>query len=171
MQTHLSRKRAAPGAAPAVPSRSGMGFQNVQDVSELPTDHYTTWDGSEAFENTAGAFPDSATYDGNFFNSAANNGMQQQAGGVVTNNAGLNSNQLVRRDRNQQLTTINRTPWQEFGGSGNGQVQNWENSDDEDDLEAKALTAKREAQAKRKQIPPFVQKLSRYVLSCYHINI
>lgn len=35
-------------------------------------------------------------------------------------------------------------------------------------LEERAARAKREAQAKRKQIPPFVQKLSRYVdLACF----
>ena len=32
---------------------------------------------------------------------------------------------------------------------------------DDDDLEQRAMVAKRESQAKRKQIPPFVQKLSR----------
>jgi heat shock transcription factor len=33
--------------------------------------------------------------------------------------------------------------------------------DDDEELEHKAAAAKKDAQAKRKQIPPFVQKLSR----------
>lgn len=37
----------------------------------------------------------------------------------------------------------------------------WRNNSD--DLDQKALAAQRDAQAKRKQIPPFVQKLSRSV--------
>lgn len=39
-------------------------------------------------------------------------------------------------------------------------------SDSIEHLEELAQKAKREAQAKRKQIPPFVQKLSRLVLWC-----
>jgi heat shock transcription factor, other eukaryote len=47
----------------------------------------------------------------------------------------------------------------------NENVQNTENAwgDDIEELERQAQIAKREAQAKRKQIPPFVQKLNRYV--------
>jgi heat shock transcription factor len=33
--------------------------------------------------------------------------------------------------------------------------------DDDEELEQKAAIAKKDAQSKRKQIPPFVQKLSR----------
>ncbi len=46
-------------------------------------------------------------------------------------------------------------------GDGNtpGATDGWINADE--DLEQKALIAKRDAQAKRKPIPPFVQKLSR----------
>lgn len=43
------------------------------------------------------------------------------------------------------LQQLNETGWRNEG----------------DDLDQKALVAKRDAQAKRKQIPPFVQKLSR----------
>jgi heat shock transcription factor len=35
--------------------------------------------------------------------------------------------------------------------------------ENEQELEKKVALAKRDAQGKRKQIPPFVQKLSRYV--------
>lgn len=40
-----------------------------------------------------------------------------------------------------------------------------------DDLDQRAIIAKRDAQAKRKQIPPFIQKLSRYVFSYPHVGM
>lgn len=40
----------------------------------------------------------------------------------------------------------------------------------EAELEQRALLAKKDAQAKRKQIPPFVQKLSRYDIRILSIN-
>ena len=43
-----------------------------------------------------------------------------------------------------------------------------EESDSIERLEEKAAIAKRDAQSKRKQIPPFVQKLSRYALPSSH---
>lgn len=39
------------------------------------------------------------------------------------------------------------------------------------DLEQRALVAKREAQAKRKQIPPFVQKLRRLVQHGHFLHL
>lgn len=77
-------------------------------------------------------------------------------------------NQLTRRPVNQ-LVSRNRgfdsgsQPLVEQPPEGDG----WGESLAE--LERRALIAKREAQAKRKQIPPFVQKLSRYATSpCPH---
>lgn len=58
--------------------------------------------------------------------------------------------------------------WGQYGdeqldvvAAGNGGVAE---SDNIELLEERAAVAKRESQSKRKQIPPFVQKLSRYVL-------
>lgn len=50
------------------------------------------------------------------------------------------------------------------GSNGNTTQQQVDSawSDDLDELDRKAAVAKKEAQSKRKQIPPFVQKLSRY---------
>lgn len=73
--------------------------------------------------------------------------------------ADLTSGQLVRRNPNQQLAARGRSAWDAFDGNGH---QEWENNEDDDEsLEQKALLAKKDAQAKRKQIPPFVQKLNR----------
>lgn len=73
------------------------------------------------------------------------------------------SNQLVRRHPNQQLVSRGNNGWQDLSTSTGGPGQGaWEAPDEgEEDLEQRALVAKKEAQAKRKQIPPFVQKLSR----------
>lgn len=56
----------------------------------------------------------------------------------------------------------NGTQWLE---TSNGTVQSVDGAwgDDVPELERRAQIAKKDAQAKRKQIPPFVQKLSRFV--------
>jgi heat shock transcription factor len=67
---------------------------------------------------------------------------------------------------NSSTDLVRRTPNQ------NGQQEQWNGvldateqsqEEDEEDLNMKVAMAKRDAQGKRKQIPPFVQKLSRYV--------
>lgn len=82
------------------------------------------------------------------------------------------SNQLVRRNMNQQIATRNRAPaqsgqsqWDLEATSPQMNERRWEEMDDESELDQKAALAKKDAQAKRKQIPPFVLKLWRYVLS------
>ncbi|KAL2402355.1 hypothetical protein ABEF94_000786 [Exophiala dermatitidis] len=77
------------------------------------------------------------------------------------------SNQLARRPINQ-LTTRGRlsedsTSWGEtLNGIPHTTDADWPD-DDIAELEARAQIAKREAQAKRKQIPPFVQKLNSFL--------
>lgn len=83
------------------------------------------------------------------------------------------STQLTRRPTNRQLVpTTQRTPydnsgdpWGQFGDDSILDPQNvngmMEESDNIELLEERAAVAKRDAQSKRKQIPPFVQKLSR----------
>jgi heat shock transcription factor len=83
------------------------------------------------------------------------------------------STQLARRPLNRHLvSTAPRStydnsvdPWSQFGDesvmdpqSANGAM---EENDSIERLEERAAIAKRDAQSKRKQIPPFVQKLSR----------
>jgi heat shock transcription factor, other eukaryote len=79
-------------------------------------------------------------------------------------NAQQPSNQLTRRPPMSQVVTRPRfenptvQPWIEEPNSALDGA--W--ADDIQDLEQKAQVAKKDAQAKRKQIPPFVQKLNRY---------
>lgn len=84
------------------------------------------------------------------------------------------STQLARRQTPNQLVSRNRgyeqTPSSMSDhGSNTGEPGGWGESLDE--LYQRALVAKREVQAKRKQIPPFVQKLSRYGLSDVKITL
>lgn len=88
------------------------------------------------------------------------------------------SNVLARRQNSRALVpTTPRPPfdrgadgWNGFGDD-SSYLQAANSSVDEHDnierLEEMAQRAKREAQAKRKQIPPFVQKLSRYAKLCF----
>lgn len=76
------------------------------------------------------------------------------------------SDQLATRSTSQQLV-----PRADYNGLSNetwpvlvdgvGQPASGALFNQNDDLDRKADVAKRETQAKRKQIPPFVQKLSR----------
>lgn len=82
------------------------------------------------------------------------------------------SNSLARRDMNQALIATHPRnfdasvePWTGFGDGNNHLPQNEEEGliqqDNVEALEEMAQKAKRDAQGKRKGIPPFVQKLSR----------
>ena len=116
------------------------------------------------------AFPDFPPYDNsvNNANAAAANFFPPQ---VSTSQAPTYppavappSNQLVRRNTNQQVArTPQRNQWSNFA---NQPDRVWEDMEheEEQDLDQKAAIAKKDAQAKRKQIPPFVQKLSRCVI-------
>lgn len=100
-----------------------------------------------------------------FYNSPLNGIQQQSYPAALTAPQQTASTQLVRRDVNQQLArTPQRNQWA-FTNSNHGVPEGrvWENMDDdeEQDIDTKAAQAKKDAQAKRKQIPPFVQKLSR----------
>lgn len=73
----------------------------------------------------------------------------------------VHAGQLVRRNTNQQLTRQPRVVWESGLDNHGAEVDVWD--EDEDELEARAVEAKKEAIAKKRQIPPFVQKISRYV--------
>ena len=96
--------------------------------------------------------------------SADSNGLNLYNG--VSDAQGMSTNQLARRLLNQDLisrsnySAANNEAWPVLAdGGGQSTDGGWINEDD--DLERMAEAAKRESQAKRKQIPPFVQKLSR----------
>jgi heat shock transcription factor, other eukaryote len=138
-----SLKRAAPGASPPNLSQSPQ-IPNQQDIqyswnplsdANMNPPHYTTGNGEDAEYNGA------SILGGSLRDSSA-----------TPTNAG----ELVRRNANTQLAIPALGAWDD------AQVAPWEDYD-EDDLDQRALEAQRDANAKKRQIPPFVQKLSRCV--------
>lgn len=160
----MTRKRPAPGTAPATHPQlsTSSNYVSSNPGSQLSNDQFLQW-GQNPSANVVNpaSFADPSTY-----NQAGYTAAQDLVAPNATATNQLTrrqqaSNQLVSRNRGyEQAPTIypdqnaNASPG-EPGASGA-----WGESLEE--LYQRALTAKRESQAKRKQIPPFVQKLSRY---------
>lgn len=165
MSAPNSRKRAAPGASPIVPIQRNM-------QQPYATDHATGANPVMQWNNTGGAadatdyFSAAAAHSENPYGLAQTQPTYPQA-------VGAPSNSLTRRQTNRALVPTNlRAPydaspdgWSSFGDDNLLVPQNATEGGVEQDnvevLEEMAQKAKRESQAKRKQIPPFVQKLSR----------
>ena len=115
-------------------------FSNFDFSNPLPTDQNYT---------------DSSAFNPNDFSYNFNTSQPPAYG---SNLAPAPSTELVRRTRNQQLAPQNgqQEQWNGMGNMG-GQMD----EENERDLDARVALAKKDAQGKRKQIPPFVQKLSR----------
>ena len=118
---------------------------------------------AQSMANDGSSYQDPSTYD-----SYPNNGMSttQQTDMQFTPSAHM----LTRRPLNQNLVAQN------YANAGNGSWNAAENGGGSvpagdtwpaqyDELDQRAEMAKRDSQSKRKQIPPFIQKLSRYVSS------
>lgn len=151
------RKRAAPGASPMVNYQQRM--QQPFPADNGVADSMLRWNGDGS------DFVDAAAAHG--ANAYGLMPTQPQFSQVPTP-----SNSLARRDMNQALIPAhNRNfdsslePWTGFADGNTLVPQNEEEGlieqDNVEALEEMAQKAKREAQAKRKGIPPFVQKLSR----------
>lgn len=161
-----TRKRPAPGASPVQQAQQQPQQQQPAELdlkseaSQMATDQYLQWH-QQHLANPATSYPDAANdLTTNLFN-ALNQATPAPPPAV--------SNQLARRPATHHL--VPRTAFANTGddswpiipedGMQPPQDQAWRNSNDE--LEREAQIARRDTQAKRKQIPPFVQKLSRYV--------
>ena len=153
--TQPSRKLAAPGASPMLQQPP---LQNPYPYSMPDTNSdFSNFD----FAN----LPPEQTYDSNAFdnnNFSYNlNTAQQPAYGNNPN--APTSQELVRRSRNNQLAPAQaqQTAMQQgSAGEGWNGISQYDD-EDEAELERRVAAAKKDAQGKRKQIPPFVQKLSR----------
>lgn len=148
-----SRKRPAPGSSPLGPERQ------ITSSPQMSTDQYLQWH-QQDLNNGIPSYPDApANYNANVYH-----GMSQAQHMATTTPA---SKELARIPGDQQI--VSRTAYNNVGndawpivseeGLPQPSKQPWLNNSD--DLEQKAQLARRETQAKRKQIPPFVQKLSR----------
>lgn len=157
----LSRKRPAPESPPMPyqqPTAQSMNGYGPAVGPQLSDDQFLQW-GQTA--QPPSQYNDPAAY---------------QSMNLMQPSTAQSSSQLTRRPGNQIATRAKQSEsvhnmWLDgaggaaVGGSNGNTTQQqvdsaW--SDDLDELDRKAAVAKKEAQSKRKQIPPFVQKLSRY---------
>ena len=133
---------------PAMQQMPGNPYQQPLDNTE-----YSNFDFSNIPSEQT--FSDPSAFDGNSFAYNLNNSQQPT---YNSNLAPVQSTELVRRSRNQQLAPQS-APQEQWNGYGN--VSGQMDDEDEQDLDSRVQLAKKDTQGKRKQIPPFVQKLSR----------
>ncbi|KAF2823951.1 heat shock factor protein HSF8 [Ophiobolus disseminans] len=145
-----SRKRRAPGGSPQTP------MQTYPQDATIPTDQFMNWNDTTIGTDMS-AFNDPTLYEYGNNPIAGHNRVVSLDG--LNNDTEMNSGQLIRLNQNQQLAP-RRGQWD---GYPSPTQQQWETADDDEELEQKAAIAKKDAQTKRKQIPPFVQKLSSFL--------
>ncbi|KAJ5088982.1 hypothetical protein N7532_007666 [Penicillium argentinense] len=153
----MTRKRPAPGTTPAV-SPQMAGVPNYANPSaSLSNDQFLQWGSDPSNVINTSSLHDPPAYN-------------QQGFATSQDLSATASNQLARRQQpSQQLVSRNRgyeqapTVYPDHNTTVGppGESGAWGESLEE--LYQKAQVAKREAQAKRKQIPPFVQKLSSFL--------
>ncbi|KAJ5837151.1 Heat shock factor (HSF)-type DNA-binding [Penicillium robsamsonii] len=156
----MTRKRPAPGTVPPVhPQMNPVPTfpTTANPGSQLSNDQFLQW----------GQNPPANAINTSAFSDPTYNPAGFVPPPDVSAPAPTASNQLARRQANQMVSR-NRgyeqppASYVENGGNnGNGESGAWGESLEE--LYRRALTAKRDSQAKRKQIPPFVQKLSSFL--------
>ncbi|EMC97345.1 hypothetical protein BAUCODRAFT_33067 [Baudoinia panamericana UAMH 10762] len=171
-QSPVSRKRPAPGTSP-MPPQQQQQQQHQSQPSQAPAPSYPVAPSTTDYGNFDFSQPYAA--DGAF--SDANLSTQVNDASYYQNSVqpntytpnGLNgqatSTDLVRRARNQPVVahTGGGVPPGQWDGGGFGSAPGPGEEEDEEELKAKVAMAKRDAQGKRKQIPPFVQKLSSFL--------
>lgn len=156
MSQILSRKRPAPGAspisqysqAPANSSPMSKPMAPTQNTLRNPTSQSIPYPFAESIPNSSANYPHAP---------------QQTLAPQPA------SSQVAKRSSGQDLAQAQKAPhtngdfemWPSSAENGVQQLSEPAWGSNGDDLDKKALEAKGDAQAKRKQIPPFVQKLSR----------
>lgn len=146
MSRVTTRKRTAPGAEP-------MHLQQLQHSPQMSSDQFAQWSPQVISQQIPGYTAQSNNYGQQTYSNA----MDQTVIGATS------QNQLSRRPASNQLATRpgeSNGAWPDTSLTPTQQSYNAE-LDGGDDLDRRAEAAKREMQANRKQIPPFVQKLSR----------
>ncbi|KAF2773490.1 hypothetical protein EJ03DRAFT_100274 [Teratosphaeria nubilosa] len=163
-----SRKRAAPGGSPVVQQPSQPVQPTYAYQQQFPEGADFTFDFPQSFGGDATFNDPSLSTDPANFASFLQNSTQPPAyNQSLVPSPAPQSTELVRRNRNQQLTAQNgyaMTGQEQWNGGSHGNVNGKANDEeDERELEQKVQIARKEAQTKRKQIPPFVQKLSSFL--------
>lgn len=157
-----TRKRPAPGTWPAMHAPIESIPNYTDTTNQLSDDQFLQWgQDTHAAAAVAQPFPIDPSPYATMSYAAANQDVV-----VPTNHPSHHQltrrpvNQLMNRNRSFENSTVSSVP--DSGGDGWGESLA--------ELEQRALIAKREAQAKRKQIPPFVQKLRRYAVTDFTLS-
>ncbi|PYI27195.1 hypothetical protein BP00DRAFT_354046 [Aspergillus indologenus CBS 114.80] len=153
----ITRKRPAPGTSPIVHPQLGPLTNYPQNPgNQLSNDQFLQWGQNPSSNVSSPSYPDASSY-----NPAAYTSNSDVPASTVTASGQLarrqTPTQLVNRSRGYDQTSASFSDH----GSGSGESGGWGESLSE--LYERAMVAKREVQAKRKQIPPFVQKLSSFL--------
>ena len=154
-----SRKRPAPGASPVVQQQTLPSPHYSLNSPQMSNEQVLQWAPDNGINGTSN-YPDpSGSFNPNIYNTFAQAQVRPSEP----------SNQLTRRPASQRILTrggpLINGEGEAWPGFTNGSLQSPREEGwikDDDNLEQKAVAAKREAQTRRKLIPPFVQKLSRY---------
>lgn len=157
-----SRKRPAPGASPLV-QQQPTPPQPTYQYPQIPENvDYSGFDFSQPF-NADQSFSDPTFAPSNDYSYLQNTAQPAAYGNSLQVPAASPSTDLVRRAPSQQVVSQQQEQWngQQAGYGGSNMNGRQAEEEDEQDLDRKVQLAKRDAQGKRKQIPPFVQKLSR----------
>ena len=129
----------------------------IHDVQQATSEPYIGWSNRIA-DPSVESFSETPGYSNNAYMASPNGPLAESA-------ADFPSNQLVRRTPNHHLEArkmqYENDGWLEDINPQASTTTSWDEGIEEEDLEQKALAAKKDAQVKRKTIPPFVQKLSR----------
>ena len=148
-----TRKRPAPGTSP-LPSREQLAKDNRTASPEVPQTSTLEWQYPAPNMANSGSNQQYAPNISSFQNN-----------GQIDQDAGSTAQQVARRpfDSVQSLVAPQYDEAAAQGQwTGNGeQTPTGDWPVQYDDLNQQAELAKRDAQSKRKQIPPFIQKLSR----------
>ncbi|PYH90117.1 heat shock transcription factor Hsf1 [Aspergillus ellipticus CBS 707.79] len=154
----VTRKRPAPGASPSVhPQLNPLSNYPQNTGNQLSNDQFLQWGQNPSPTVSSPSFAEANPYSATAYTSSPD----------VPAATATASGQLARRQTpTQQLVSrghgYEQTPTTfSDQGSGSGESGGWGES--LEDLYQRAMVAKRDSQAKRKQIPPFVQKLSSFL--------
>jgi hypothetical protein len=164
----------APSKQPNVSAADAFTNAPVPDLSSLTNDQFLSWGTNNnsvpSYADTTGIFTGGLGMQDPLMNQDSFNSMPSLQ---------HSNSQLVRRNLNTELSVRGRDElagqpqqqqqdvWSGFDGN-NGAVINLD--EDNDQLTERAAAAEKDARAKKppKSIPPFIQKLSRYVANDYH---
>jgi heat shock transcription factor len=169
-QSAATRKRPAPGTSPLAqqsvqppqPSFQDASLAYGQDFTNGFGDFNTTFSPDQTF-----ADPSAFTNDNSLF-AGLSTPPQPQPTYNANNLTQTPSTDLVRRSRNTQLAP--HTGQESWNGGAANNMTGQNEEEDEETLNMKVAMAKKDAQGKRKSIPPFVQKLSSF-LDQNHTNL